>query len=364
MQVLLLDLGLELRGGQRQVYYLAQALQHSDIVPFVACPKISALAQLCKKERIPFIPLLGRSPANPLVLFQLEKTLRKLSINIIHTNDAHAATLGAFSKALHGNNILLIHSRRVSYPLHSGSRIKKYHLADSIVTVSDEIRKKVIQSGIEPNKVSTIHSCIDPLHYLPKKNRNDGRFVFQSIGALTNQKGYSILLKAMHVIKKAKALPPWEVRIAGSGDLFQSLLNEAFELNVASQLALLGQQDSQKILPLADAIVVPSIDGEGSNATIKEGWATGIPVIASNLESNTELIQNEINGLLVPVNDPVALAMAMIRCMQESRLCERLTSEGTKSLENFTNTTMVNQYLKLYRNLLQVDTHCRQKKAS
>ena len=364
MQVLLLDLGLELRGGQRQVYYLAQELQHSDVVPFIACPKASALAVVCKKERIPFIPLLGRSPANPLILCQLEKALRKLSINIIHTNDAHSAALGAFSKALHGNNILLMHSRRVSYPLHTGSRMKKYLLADSIVTVSEEIRKRVIQSGIEPNKVSTIHSCIDPSLYYPKKDRKDGRFVFQSIGALTSQKGYSNLLQAMHIIKKAKDLPPWEVRIAGSGELFQSLLNEAFELNVASQLALLGQQDSRVILPLADAVVVPSVEGEGSNATIKEGWATGIPVIASNLESNAELIQDEINGLLVPVNDPVALAMAMIRCMQEPRLCEKIVSEGTKSLENFTTTTMVKQYLQLYRNLFPMRTIPQQQKAS
>lgn len=364
MQVLLLDLGLELRGGQRQVYYLAQALQHSDIKPFVTCPKTSALATLCSREGIPIIPLMGRNPANPVILFQLEKALRRTPISIIHTNDAHSATVGAFSKALHGNKVLLLHSRRVSYPLHTGNRIKKYLLADTIVTVSEEIRKKVIQAGIESHKVHTIHSCIDPTRYSPKNHRDDGRFVFQSIGALTLQKGYSILLQAMQVIKKAKNLPPWEVRIAGSGELFQSLLNEAFELDVASQLSLLGQQESQNILPLADAVVVPSINGEGSNATIKEGWATGIPVIASALESNAELIQDNINGLLVPINDPIALAMAMIRCMQEHELREQLVIEGKKHLKNFTKKTMVQKYLDLYHTLLPTDMTLHQKKAS
>lgn len=364
MHVLLLDLGLELRGGQRQVYYLARSLQHSDIIPFVACPKTSALAELCASENIPLIPLKGRSPANPLILFQLERALHKASIHIIHTHDAHAATVGAFSKALHGNNLLLMHSRRVSYPLHPGSRMKKYVLADKIITVSEEIRKKIIQAGIAAEKVHTIHSCIDPSRYKPKEYREDGHFVFQSIGALTPQKGYSVLLQAMHILQQTKNLPPWEVRIAGSGELFQPLLNEAFELNIDSHLSLLGQQDSRTVLPLSDAIVVPSVDGEGSNATIKEGWATGIPVIASALDSNAELIQDNINGLLVPINDPEALAAAMIRCIQEEQLRERLVVEGKKQLNKFTDTTMVQQYVNIYHDLLELKNFSHQKKAS
>ena len=93
MHVLLVDLGNELRGGQIQVFYLARALmRRDDIAPVVACPRGSALALLLEREGIPLLPLPGRAPFNPLVLFTVERALRRHAFRIIHTHDANAAT--------------------------------------------------------------------------------------------------------------------------------------------------------------------------------------------------------------------------------------------------------------------------------
>lgn len=61
------------------------------------------------------------------------------------------------------------------------------------------------------------------------------------------------------------------------------------------------------MLPDCDALVVPSVDGEGSSGAIKEGWVTGVPVICSALASNQELVRGDENGLLAAVGDPCRL---------------------------------------------------------
>lgn len=351
MRVLLLDLGLELRGGQRQVYYLARALARTpDMEPLVACPRTGKLAELLRDEGLPVLGLPGRSPANPLLLRWMGQRLRDFPPDIVHTHDANAATVGAFYKLLHSGT-LLIHSRRVSYPLRRGLRSWKYRIADAVVGVSREIADGMIGAGIPASRVSAIHSGIDPSRYRPHEARQDGGFLFQSIGAFTPQKGYSVLVRAMAELRK-RSLPPWAVRIVGDGPLLDPIKEEARNLGVDALLALPGRRDSVDMLPDCDALVVPSVDGEGSSGAIKEGWVTGVPVICSALASNQELVRGDENGLLAAVGDPVSLADAMARCLTDEGLRARLAEAGSRSVLEFTDTRMAEQYMDLYRRLM------------
>ena len=235
MRVLLLDLGLELRGGQRQVYYLARALARTpDMEPLVACPRTGKLAELLRDEGLPVLGLPGRSPANLLLLRWMGQRLRDFPPDIVHTHDANAATVGAFYKLLHSGT-LLIHSRRVSYPLRRGLRSWKYRIADAVVGVSREIADGMIGAGIPASRVSAIHSGIDPSRYRPHEARQDGGFLFQSIGAFTPQKGYSVLVRAMAELRK-RSLPPWAVRIVGDGPLLDPIREEARTLGVDARV--------------------------------------------------------------------------------------------------------------------------------
>jgi glycosyltransferase involved in cell wall biosynthesis len=352
MNVILLDLGMELRGGQRQVIYLARYLEKiPDMRAFVACPKSSPLATAARKAKLPCILLPGRSIVNPLVLFVLLRAISRYSINIIHTHDAKAATIGSWLKSW-SKKILLLHTRRVSYKIKPGIRGKKYFQADMMVGVSQEISEGLIQQGLPAGKVRTIHSGIEPSRYQKHVERDDGRFVFGAVGALTEQKGFSILIRAMSIVKEVEDLPPWEVRIVGQGPLFSALLDEAATLGVEKNLAMLGEQRSVYMLPSFDALIVPSIDGEGSSAVIKEGWAVEVPVICSALPSNEELIEDKKNGLVFAKNSPLSLGSAMVRLMEKKVLRERLVAEGLKTLLRFTDQEMGKSYHDLYIELM------------
>jgi glycosyltransferase involved in cell wall biosynthesis len=358
MQVMLLDLGLELRGGQLQVLYLARVLermyeQGEPVEAVVACPRDGALAAALRKENLPCLPLPGHSATNPLVLFTLWQAIRRRRISILHTQDAQAATIGAVCKGLFPA-VRLVHARRMSYPIHRGLRGKKYFIADALIGVSQEIADGLIAEGLPEDKVYAIHSGIDPALYVPKIERGDGRFVFGAVGALTEQKGFGVLIQAMSVLAGIEDLPQWEVRIVGEGPLFDHLLDLAREQKVEASLALFGRQDSKHFLPYFDALLVPSVDGEGSSAVIKEGWAVGLPVVCSALPSNKELVDDKHNGLVVPRGNPLALGAAMLRLIREPLLRERLVGGGGKSLEPFTAEHMAEDTLALYRTLLGI----------
>jgi len=356
VRVLLLDMGGDLRGGQRQVMYLVQTLERlrnrgEHVEALVACPRESALAQSLEDAGLPFLPLPGRGIVNPAVLLALHGAIRRHAVNILHTHDARAASLGAWFKRWN-SGLILVHSRRVSYPLKPGARSQKYHAADAVVAVSRDIARIVVGGGLDAAKVHVIHSGIDPSRYEAKRDRRDGRFVFGSVGALTSQKGFAVLIEAMSVLAAIEDLPPWEVRIIGEGPLFHELLAKAQAIGVSERLALFGKQDSRHFLPGFDALLVPSVDGEGSNAVIKEGWAVGIPVSCSSLASNEELVRDKVNGLVASTGNPLALGAAMLRLVKEPELRERLVAGGRETLPSFTAEHMAVQTLSLYRSLL------------
>ena len=356
--VLMLDLGTVLRGGQRQVLYLAHYLvEQGAFRPLLACPRDSALARAARQEGVSVSALPSRSFADPRLWWSLRSLIvRDSSISIVHTHDAHAALVGACLKKL-WPQLILVHSRRVSYPVRQGLRGWKYRVADAAVGVSQEIAEQLVAAGVARDRVSTIHSGIDPRTYAPHVRKDlQAPFHFLAIGALTPQKGFNVLVDAAGLLAKDTMLPAWTLQIVGSGPLQSALHEQARQLGLFDgampRLTMPGRLESRAVLPQSDAVLVPSTSGEGSSATIKEAWATGVPLIASDLASNKELVQEEVNGLLAEAGNPAALAACMRRCLLEPELLTRLVNGGQATLPAFTHTRMAASYQDLYTTLL------------
>ncbi len=357
--VLLLDLGDLLRGGQRQVLYLAKyLLEQKDIVPLIACSSRSALAHAAMEDGLPLLPLASKYPWNPWLWKTLLTELRENnSVRIIHTQDARSALVGAALKRFFPK-IKLVHSRRVSYRISPGIHAWKYKQADAVVGVSQEIVRQMRACGVSPEKTFAIHSGIDPEVYALRARKEPATpFIFLAIGALTPQKGFSTLLDAAALLARDSSLPSWQVTLVGDGPLRKSLHAQADRLGLFAsdtrRLSMPGSCESRKVLPFADAVLVPSSSGEGSSATIKEAWASKLPVIASNLSSNCELVTHTVNGLLFDVNNPVSLAGEMKKCLTDATLYTRLVEGGSKTLPQFTHIRMAASYRHLYNTLLR-----------
>lgn len=99
MKILLLDLGKIIRGGQRQVFYLARQLaQTPGFEPLVAIPKRAPLRHQLDQANIPYVTLPSSSDLNPFNIFRLFSIISKHKPSIVHTNDAKGASLAAMAK--------------------------------------------------------------------------------------------------------------------------------------------------------------------------------------------------------------------------------------------------------------------------
>lgn len=354
MHILLLDLGKEMRGGQWQVYYLARALADSgEFSPVVAAPAgTPLLTHVSGLEGVRAVPLPGAREWDPRNLYVLRRLVHRDGVRLVHSHCAKSAALAALCRKFWPGKVQVVHSRRVSYPLKEGWRRKKYLCAQAVVGVSSEISSVLQASGVPAERVHTVHSGIDAARYIPRRDRNDGRYVIGMVGAFTRQKGHEVLVRALAELQNAPGLPPWEVRLVGGGEQFAAVAALAAELGVDSHLSMLGWQDSREFLPDFDMLVVPSVDGEGSSATVKEGWVTGLPVIVSDLLSNLELVENGQNGLVFPNGDHVALAQCLERLMRDAGFAAALVRAGHASAEIFSDTRMAEGYMRIYRSLL------------
>ncbi len=350
MKILLLDLGKIIRGGQRQVYYLARSLTQSpDFEPLVVIPKNTPLQTFLEDADIPHICIPSSSDLNPWNIFCFLRIVATFQPAIIHTNDAKGASLGALAKKWLGE-FTLVHSRRVSYKLKSGWGKKKYLLGDAIVAVSREIYEVLVECGIPEDKATVIHSGIDAELYSTEKH-NASRLTLGAVGALSSQKGFEVLIEALAELKKNTSMPDWQCLIAGDGPLLQQLKKQAEQLGLAESILFLGYKDSKEVLPQIDILAVPSVDGEGSNAVIKEGWASGTPVITSDLQSNLELVTHAYDGLIFRNRNAKELADALVQIATDPTLAQQLVKNGSKTVDKFTDNIMADRYMKLYKQL-------------
>jgi glycosyltransferase involved in cell wall biosynthesis len=344
VQVLHLDLGCTMRGGQRQVLYLARRqLAAGRVAPLAACPAGSPLAAALAAEGVEVMPLASGREWDPRNLLRLRRFLRERNVAILHTHDARAAALGALLR-LAGGSFRLVHSRRVSYAPGRGWGRLKYRLADLVLAVSAETADVLADCGVPRERLAVAHSGIDPSLYPPRRRKApDAPQVIMAVGALTPQKGYEVLLRGLAVLRDMPGLPAWRARVVGEGPLRGELEALAASLGLAGPegvVELPGWKESREELPGADFLVVASVHGEGSSGAIKEAWATGLPVVASDLRSNLELVEPGASGAAFASGDPGALAWTLARLLKDSALRDHLVEGGRARLEQFTDAAM------------------------
>ncbi len=173
---------------------------------------------------------------------------------------------------------------------------------EAFLAPSGFLKSKLLENGLDENQVHHL-----PL-FLPRKNFWDGEgdhgyLLF--LGRLEAIKGINILIEATH---RAKDVP---VKIAGSVD--ESLASRLPDI-LPENARYVGLKHGQELIDLthnALAIVLPSICYENQPFSILEAFASGKPVIGSNLGGITELVAHRERGLLVKPGDPVALADAL-----------------------------------------------------
>ena len=249
-------------------------------------------------------------------------------------------------------NLLIDDFQKADKPFWSGilyklqaSMAKK---ADLVIVPSDYLKQLVEGWGIKPDKIKVIFNSVDfePLSISKEDARTKlgihGNIIL-SVGRLAPWKGFKMLIKVMPKLTEISQF--LRVVIVGSGPDKKNLEMMIRNLGLDKKVYLVGakSRDDLKLYFAAADMFVLNSGYEGFSHQILESMAAGVPVIASAVMGNREIIHQGENGFMFKYNDEFNLIEAIRTLHQDNELKEQFIKEGKKTAEFFSLEKMITE---------------------
>jgi L-malate glycosyltransferase len=351
-----------LGGGERAVLQLASHLPErgfkASILTFLIDPESPALKKMTTAP-IYLLPLRRTYGIGALrAAIQLRQFIRREGVVIVHTVfESSDLWAGFVTRAT--SRAKLVWSRRDMGILRKPKHRIAYHLMaripHAVMAVSEEVRQYCVQTdGINSARVHTIYNGLNVQRFANTRNRSSGGQRVISVGNIRRVKGHDIFIRAAAII--AQRFPRATFSIAGEvlePQYFQELLMLVDSLGLADRFQFEGGvTDLPSFLAEAEIFVLPSRSEGFSNALI-EAMAASLPVVATRVGGNSEAVEDGVTGLLVPPEDPNALANALQKLLSDSERSRAMGEAGRSlAIRAFSNDRVVNQVADIYHSLL------------
>jgi sugar transferase (PEP-CTERM/EpsH1 system associated) len=312
---------------------------------------------------------LKREPGNGLGwTLRLWKLLRQLKPDLVHTRNlaaleaqfvAAAAGVRATVHGEHGRDVFDLYGQNWKYNLLR--RAAKPFVSNYIAVSRDLETWLRVAIRVPPRKLHQIYNGVDGDRFHPREGARpdvlpsgfaDARsVVFGSVGRMAEVKDYPTLVRAFiqlvqqHPVVAARA----RLTIVGEGparSTCQALLDEA---GLAHLAWLPGERhDIDVVMQAFDVFVLPS-KNEGISNTILEALASGLPVIATAVGGNVELVEDGVNGALVAPGDPEGMAQALLGYLDKpGRIAEQGRLARLHAEQRFSIPVMAEAYATVY----------------
>lgn len=337
---------MEVGGAQRQVLNLFQAADRARFdLRLICLAEKGAFGEQLEREGFP-VRVIGKGRRVSLaMLMKLVSVLREWKPDVVHCSVFTANLWGRGAAILAGVPMVIAHEQ-------STVSLEKWYrrLIDRVLSwkthrilaVSDDLRRRIVEEEeIAPRRVAVLYNAIDcasvqaaepkaieePLQLPGCPGRRIG-----IVGRLEYRKDHLTLIRA--AARVAQEMPEAAFLLVGDGPERGRLEEEIARLQIDQNVFLLGERaDVPRLLHAFDIYVLCSIT-EGLSLSILEAMAAGLPIVATRVGGNPELLDEGRAGLLVPSGDPEALAQAILRLLREPEHARKLAQAAKERAEN------------------------------
>lgn len=296
-------------------------------------PPQVALHEACERRGLESHILRTSSGMSPAIIPMLIRLIRQIGPDVIHTHDVKAEFAGLVAArwtrvpligSFYGR--LAIHSRFLK--LLDTMRFPGFRLFDRVLPNSEAQRSELQRWRIPQRRVELVPSFVDTTKLRPPSRDersaarrrlgiDDDRPVLSTVAKLSPNKGHTYMIRALPAIRTVAPdvlyLIPGEgdAEWRGEGGLRGALEREAAQLGVADHVRFLGYYDDLPgLLHATDLLCSPSLR-EGMQVALLEAMAVGLPIVATAIGGTPDAVVDGECGLLVPPEDPAALAAAV-----------------------------------------------------
>jgi glycosyltransferase involved in cell wall biosynthesis len=307
------------------------------------------------------------SPVHDLqALAQTIRLIRRQRADIVHTHTSKAGFIGRLAAYLCRVPVIIHTPHGHIFHGYYGATLTRVfihlerwaaQMTDRIVVLTEKGAREHLDWGIgRPHQFVAVPSGVDIASLRPKLLAKQearrqlgwdahapyilgvGRFVFI--------KGFDLAVRAMAQV--LEEVPQSHLVLLGDGPESAVLENLAKTERVHSRLIITAVKDRLALyLSASDVFVAPSRN-EGMGRAIVEAMSAGLPIVASQVGGIPSVVEDKQSGLLVPPEDPGALARALIRLLQDASMRNEYGSRGWKRAEQFSLDRMESLLLRLY----------------
>lgn len=355
INILHIVLGLQVGGLEKFVLDLIDKYP-SDINPVIVC--LERKGELGRQYDHLKIVELSKQPGISLkIVRQLLALTKELKIDIIHTHNPSPHFYGAIAGFLTG--LPVIHTKHGrNYP----SEIKKVWLnkissllSNKIVAVSQNAAEVCLAvEKIPAAKVMVILNGVDTDRFCVAGNddeEKDGVVNIGIVARLSTEKDHQTLLSACKLLTEQTT--SFHLEIIGDGPLRSELVGTVKSLGLGKFITFSGMRhDVYELLRNLDIFVLSSTT-EGISLTLLEAMATELPVVATGVGGNTEVVIDGETGYIVPPQNPEEMASKLLLLINDKCLrCEMGIKGRERVVANFSIVETARKYEELYREVL------------
>ena len=340
--------GREWRGGQRQVWLLAAALERSGAEQVVVTGTGTELARRLQSSGVRVRTATWQAGLDPRAVWPILRELRRPHA-VLHAHDSHSLTLAGVCSVLTGAPLVV--TRRVAFPLRHRFFWQR---ANRVIVISSAVRDAMLAAGMTPERLVVIPDGVD-LAGFDLSHRDGVRTslglpqtgqLAVSLGGLSAEKAQSTLIAAAALL--VRDLPDLTWAIVGEGPLRGDLEREVAERGLQGRVRLIGQMDDpHRALAAADVFVLSSTS-EGLGSSILAAMALDIPVVATRVGGVPDLLGSG-GGIMVAPGNAAEFAAAVRTVLTDVELRQNLTRLARKEVRNFSIGAMADRVLQVYR---------------
>jgi L-malate glycosyltransferase len=217
---------------------------------------------------------------------------------------------------------------------------------DTIQCISRDTHERLIAAGYPASRLRMIPNAVDLSRFEAERRPSGDVVRVAYVGRLRRVKGVGVLLDAWRLLAGEGGA---RLVIAGDGDQRAELEAQLDRLGLRDTVELAGEvADVSGVLRETDVYVQPSFM-EGMPNSVLEAMAASLPIVATRVGGNQDLVTDGDNGLLVPPGDAAALAAAIRRLIRDPALARRMGARARARVEQFGVPAVTAQLVRAYR---------------
>jgi glycosyltransferase involved in cell wall biosynthesis len=364
VRIFFLSTSMGMGGADSQLLAAAHELAgRGHEVRIVSMTPLGPMGVRAQAMGIPTMSLeMARGVPDPRALVRLAREIRAWHPDVMHSHMVHANLMARAARLIAPVPVLVstIHNIYEGGALLMAAYRLTNGLVDHMTIISEAAAERFIRERIVPRAIlRVVPNGVDPEIYRHRSasDRRDTRealglgagFVWLAVGRFEVAKDYPNMFRAFADVRARR--PEAVLLLAGRGALQEETESLARELGLGTSVRFLGvRNDVPALLSAADAYVMSSA-WEGMPMVLLEAAAGGLPIVATRVGGNAEVVLDQETGFLVPPRDAQALAAAMVRLMdltESERL--RLGERGREHIRNrYGLTRVVEQWEDVYR---------------